>query len=164
MRGRTGTPGLVLTVGIGLLASCESLAPPPPAPPVIEFVGIPSETRIGATAVTYLLSDGGTLEVDLAGYRVLGRGGWSGHLVVLGSDADGLFVAGFMRQQGFPDHCFVENEPGIDRGPHIEIHGILWGKSDDFAPVHAIEPDSAYPGGTRFCFDDSAEIASTVVP
>jgi hypothetical protein len=145
-----------------LLVSCESVFPPPSAPPVIEFVGKPSETRIGATSVTYVLADGGTLEVDVAGYRVLGPHDWSGELVILASDAEGMFVASFLPQEGLPHDCYVDNEVGIDRGSYIEIRGVLWRKAPSFLAAEPVTPDRRYPAGTRFCFDDSGEITSTV--
>lgn len=145
-----------------LLVSCESVSPPPPAPPVIEFVGIPSESRMSATTVTYVLANGGTLEIDVAGYRVLGPHNWSGELVILGSDAEGMFVASFLPQGGLPDDCYVENEVGIDRGPYIEIRGVLWRKAPSFVAAEPVTPDRRYPAGTRFCFDESGEITSTI--
>jgi hypothetical protein len=155
----------LLAIGASLLiASCESAPPPPSAPPAIEFAGVPSETRIGATTVTYLLADGGTLEVDFAGYRVLGPHDWSGELVILGSDAEGLFVASFMPQGGLPDDCYVENQVGIDRGPYVETRGVLWRKAPSFAAAELVPADQAYPAGTRFCFDATGQITSTVAP
>lgn len=163
MRGGSATAHALLALGVSLLlASCESNSPPPSAPPVIEFVGKPSETRIAARTVTYVLADGGTLEVDVAGYRVLGPHEWSGELVVLGSDADGMFVASFLPQDGLPDDCYVENEVGIDRGAHIEVRGVLWRKAPSFAAAEPVAPGHRYPAGTRFCFDDTGEITSTV--
>ena len=145
-----------------LLVSCESVSPPPPGPPVLEFVGKPRETRIAAATVTYVLADGGTLEVDVAGYRVLGPHEWSGELVILGSDADGMFVASFLPQDGLPDDCYVENEVGIDRGSYIEVRGVLWRKAPSFVAAEPVTPDHRYPAGTRFCFEDSGEISSTI--
>jgi len=156
--------GLAALTGAVLLASCVATPPPPDAAPVIEFAGVPTEHRLEAATVSFVLADGGTLEVDTAGYRVLGPHSWSGDLVILGSDADGLFVASFMPQGGLADDCYVENEAGIDRGAHIETRGILWRKSPTFAAADPVLANVAYPAGTRFCFDESGEITSTVAP
>ena len=164
MTRRTLAPGLVAAIVAAIFAACAATPAPPAAPPVIEFAGIPTENRMGETSVTYVLADGGTLEVDYAGYRVLGPHDWSGELIVLGSDADGLFVASFMPQGGLPDDCYVENEVGIDRGAHIETRGVLWRKAGSFAAAQVVLPDEVYPAGTRFCFDEAAEITSTVAP
>lgn len=154
----------MLMIGASLLASCAATPPPPSAPPVIEFVGIPTESRLGVTTATYVLADGGILEVDIADYRVLGPHEWSGELIILGSDAGGPFVASFMPQDGLPDDCYVENEVGIDRGTYIETRGVLWRKALSFAAAEVVLPNQAYAAGTRFCFDDSGEITSTVAP
>lgn len=162
MRGRTVAAPLLVVMGASLLGACESIPPPPAAPPAIEFVGVPEENRIGPTAVTYVLADGGTLEVEMAGYRVIGPADWSGELVILASDAEGLFVASFMTQGGLPDDCYVENAVGIDRGGYIESRGVLWRKAPSFAAAVSVPPDHAYPAGTRFCFDASGEITTTI--
>lgn len=145
-------------MGACLIAACESTTPPP----TIEFAGVPAEIRIGPTAVTYVLADGDTLEVEMAGYRALGPADWSGELVILGSDAEGLFVASFMTQDGLPDDCYVENQVGIDRGSHIESRGVLWRKAPSFEAAEAVLPDHTYAAGTRFCFDHSGEITSAI--
>jgi hypothetical protein len=98
---RSGRERALAMFGAVSLSAC-SLAldvPSPPAPPAIEFAGVPDEVHLGRT-ITYVLADGGTLEVEPAGYREIGPAGWSGELVVLGWDAEGAFVAGFMRQAG----------------------------------------------------------------
>ena len=164
MTGGMSTLALAIMIGASLLASCTFTPPPPTAAPVIEFAGIPTETFLGATTATYTLADGGTLEVDMADYRVVGPHDWSGDLIVLGSDADGLFVASFMTQGGLPEDCYVENAVGIDRGTHIETRGVLWRKAGSFVAAQLVLPDEVYPAGTRFCFDDTGEITSTVAP
>lgn len=63
---------------------------------------------------------------------------------------------------GLPDDCYVENEVGIDRGAYIESRGVLWLKALSFAAAEIVQPNQAYPAGTRFCFDDSGEITSTI--
>jgi hypothetical protein len=164
MRGGTATARIIAMGAAASLAACAPALPPPPdAPPVIELADVPVEVRIGQV-ITYVLSDGGTVEVEPEGYRVLGPAGWSGHLVILGWDTDGQFVASFMRQHGLPDSCFIENDVGIDRGAFIETRGVLWSKSDAFVPAEAVAPDTAYPPGTRFCFDRTGVVTSTVSP
>ncbi len=135
MRGGMRSAGPVAAGIAFFTVSCAPAPPPSATPPVIEFVGVPAEVRLGDAAVTYVLEDGGSLMVDVAGYREVGPHGWSGELIVLGSDADGPFVSSFTRQAGLPDDCYVENEVGVDRGAHIEIRGILWAKGSGFTPA-----------------------------
>ena len=161
----TGSTAAAPLLGvIGLLAACQAVPPPPAAPPAIEFVGVPQEHLLGPTSATYVVPDGRTLEVETAGYRVLGPSAWSGALVILGSDSAGLFVASFMTQGGLPVDCYVENAVSIDRGGHIESRGDLWRKAPSFVAAVSIPPDHAHPSGTRFCFDASGEITTTIAP
>jgi hypothetical protein len=104
------------------------------------------------------------VEIEPAGIRSITPAGWSGDLVIIGSDAEGMFVATFMRQDGLPDTCYVENEIGVDRGDHIETRGVLWSKSTTFEPADAVGSDARYPAGTRLCFDRDGRIASTISP
>lgn len=163
MSGRSAA-GIRPILVVAVLTACVvEPMPPAPAPPVIEWAGVPTEVRVEQT-VTYVLPDGGTLEVGPAGVRTVTPAGWSGDLVIIGSDADGMFVATFMRQDGLPDTCYVENELGVDRGTHVETRGILWSKSPAFQAAEAIVPDTQYLAGTRLCFDRSGHITSTVAP
>lgn len=154
---------IIAAISVATLASCASTPPPPDAPPVIEYAGTPADVRIGQSVV-YVLPDGGTLEIEPAGVRTLGTTDWTGDLVILGSDAEGQFVASFMRQGGLPDSCYVENATGIDRGEYIEVRAVLWRKSPAFAPAVAVSRDTVYPPGTRFCLDGEGMVASTVAP
>lgn len=161
MKGGTAAR-IAVTVVIAMLTSCVAdPVLPAPDPPVIEWVGVPDEIRIGQT-VTYVQPDGGIVEVEPDGYRTLTSAGWSGELIILGGDADGMFVAAFMRHDGLPESCYVENEVGVERGEHIETRGVLWPKSPTFQTAEAVAPDTRYPAGTRFCFDRTGRIVSTV--
>jgi hypothetical protein len=61
-----------------------------------------------------------------------------------------------------PPDCFRENDIGIERGKYIETEGVLWPKAPSFtSPIHA-DIGSAYPGGTRFCFNDHGLITEVI--
>jgi len=138
------------------LAGCGLLASPPPDPPVIDHVAVPTDVLIGQT-VQYTFTDGAHLEVDPATYRTLTPHGWGvpGGLVIVGSDTSGLFVAAFSTQEGMPADCYVENAPGRARGAYIETRGVLWAK-DPSVPTR--DDGSAYGSGTRFCFNERGVI------
>jgi hypothetical protein len=160
--------------GLGLVASLlvgcgsvelPSVPPPPPAPPTIQVVGVLADEQIADPKRTYTLADGRTVDVDTRVTRIAFEGGL-GHPFVLGTDADGPFLAGFEHQDGLPDDCHIvpAGGPGIERGPYVEIKGILWKKAVDF------HSDIAPPlmgeewggGSTRFCFNERAEVTSAV--
>jgi hypothetical protein len=42
---------------------------------------------------------------------------------------------------------------GIERGAFIETQGILWAKAASFVAPMQPKLGSAYPTGTRFCFN-----------
>jgi hypothetical protein len=73
-----------------------------------------------------------------------------------------LLMACFVPQGGLPDNCYVENDPGVDRGAFVEILGILWRKAPGF--VATVPSGVPYPTGTRFCFDATGRIGGTVPP
>jgi hypothetical protein len=100
--------------------------------------------------------------IEIDDYRQVTEHGCCIDLVVIGADAQGPFVASFMTQGGLPDDCYVENDPGVDRGSHVEILGILWRKSPGFAAK--IPYGTGYTPGTRFCFDEHGQVASIVAP
>lgn len=104
--------------------------------------------------------DGRGAAVLLAGRRLINGG--TGDIVIIGHDDRGAFVAGYMRQDGLPSNCFVDNAPGVDRGDYIELRDILWSKASYFSSAVAVQADHAYPGGTRFCFNEMGLIWATV--
>lgn len=121
-----------------------------------------TDVRFYQDSVRYTFADGTVHEVP-AGYRQIGDSPGFG-VVIIGSDGNGPFVAAFPTQAGLPPDCFRENAEGIDRGAYIETEGVLWSKAPTFtSPIH---PDvgSAYPGGTRFCFNDHALITEVIGP
>jgi len=131
-------------------------------PPRIEVAGVVIGAREDAVSARYTLSDGRVWTANKDVYRLL-TVGWSGDLLVAGTDTDGQFVATFMRQDGLPADCYVENRPGVEWGDYIEIRGVLWPKAPGFrAGGDVPSRGSAYEGGTRFCFDRDGLIASTV--
>lgn len=153
--------GLALVMIVG---GCAASASQPIDPPRIEMVGMPTEVRIGATTIEYEFADGETRRIDPNGWRAITPHAWGGELVILGTDANGPFVAAFLPQGGLPDDCYVENDMGTDRGSHIEIREILWRKAPDFTPASPVSAGDTYPFGTRFCFTDEGMIGSTVAP
>ena len=73
-------------------------------------------------------------------------------------------MATFMRQDGLPESCYVENEVGVDRGESVETRGVMWPKSPDFTAAEVVAPNARYPAGTRFCLDRTGHVISTVAP
>ncbi len=126
--------------------------PAAPVPPEIEFAGVVSDVRTYADGVEFTDADAVVHTVrEPQTYRDVGGSGWDGPLLILGRDADGPFVAGFMTQEGLPGDCYVQREAGIERGSHIEFGGILWRKAPSLgASIGFGEP---YPPDTRFCLD-----------
>ncbi|NJD30114.1 MAG: hypothetical protein FIA92_17755 [Chloroflexi bacterium] len=151
-----------LVLAFGLAAGCATPAPPAPSPPNLEVVGRVIEAQARGEGRRYLLDDGRVIEISPP-TRILFEGGL-GQPVVLGRDAAGEFVLVFATQAGLPADCHLPGlgPEGIERGPYIEIHGILWRKASRFSSAETPPLGSAYSGSTRFCFDDRAEVAYTV--
>ena len=144
------------------LTSCASSATPMPrpavpGPPQIEFAGVVTDVRTYADRVEFTDAGGVVHSVrDPDAYRDVGWSGWDGPLLILGRDADGPFVAGFMTQDGLPPDCYVQRERGVERGSHIEIDGILRRKAPSLgASIGFGEP---YPPGSRFCLGGNGMI------
>jgi len=158
----------VLLVGGALLSACTVAPTPDPTPlaplmpPAIEFAGLVSDVRTYAEHHEFTDAFGTVHAIEFDEYRQVGEHDCCFDLVILGTDAEGPFLATFPTQDGLPDDCFVENDPGIDRGSHIEILGILWRKSPGFASSTTF--GSHYPPATRFCFDRNGRIAGVIPP
>ena len=122
---------------------------------------MPTEVRFYQGYVRIVFADGTVHEV-LAGYRQIGTTGFG--VTIIGSDRSGPFVASFPTQAGLPPDCYRENAVGIERGQYIEAEGVLWSKAPTF--TSAIHPDvgSAYPAGTRFCFNSHGLITTVIGP
>lgn len=145
---------------LGFTLGCAG-PPQAPSPPELLMIGTVAEVRVD-DARHFVLQDGRVIDVSPP-IRILFEGG-QGQPLVLGRDADGTFVGVFMGQDGLPADCHLPGlgPTGINRGPFIEIHGILWRKAAGFSSVGAPTDGAAYPGSTRFCFNDRAEVAYTV--
>ena len=128
----------------------------------IEFAGLATDLRISGEHYEFTDASGVVHAIEIDDYRQVTEHGCCIDLVVIGADAQGPFVASFMTQGGLPDDCYVENDPGVDRGSHVEILGILWRKSPGFAAT--IPDGTGYTPGTRFCFDEHGRVASIVAP
>ena len=142
------------------LTGCGLIPSPAPNPPTILAAGVVTDAKVGQT-IEYTYADGTTREVNPDGYRQLTPAGWSGPLVILGHDDTGLFVASFMTQDGLPSTCYFENAEGIARGSYIETRGVQWPKASSVASTAS---GSAYPIGTRFCFNERGVIDGLIAP
>ncbi len=133
-------------------------------PPTIEIAGIVVGADADSSTVRYTLIDGRAWTANTDVYRLLSSS-WAGDLLVAGADAEGRFLATFMRQKGLPADCYVENTTGVEWGDYIEIRGVLWSKAPGFHAGGGVPPRGReYPGGTRFCFGQDGFIFSTVAP
>jgi hypothetical protein len=163
---RRDGPALVIALALGLalgLAACAPASLPAPSPPSISRVGIVTGLDLGNDFVRYTFDDGSTMQFDPTAYRQLTDDGWGGFgLVVIGFDADGQFVAAFPTQDGLPTDCYVENYEGIERGDYIQMHGVLWKKAPGFDDADLPDAGTAYPGGTRFCFNEHGEVSGII--
>lgn len=139
---------------------CGQDAGPAPSPPTIQAAGVATDVRLYPDYTRIAFADG-TVEEVPATYRQIGDPpGFD--LVIIGSDGTGPFLASFPNQAGLPADCYRANTTGIERGTHIEIEGVLWAKASSFAAAAVPERGFAYPGGTRFCFNDLGLIASVI--
>ena len=161
---------ITIILGLFLVAACAEveLSPPPRplSPPTFEAIGILADERVSDLDRTFILTDGRRFDISMLQTRLLfDDGGGIGAPFVLGSDGTGPFVGIFGRQDGLPDGCNIAGigAEGIDRGPFIEIKGVMWRKAPTFDPASA-PPSSGtpYQSSTRFCFDDHAQVTSTV--
>jgi hypothetical protein len=157
-----------LVAGTAVLSACVATPTPEPtataaiAPPQIEFAGLVTEVRTFAEHHEFTDAAGTVHAIEIDNYRQIGEHSCCFDLVIVGTDADGPFMATFPTQGGLPDNCYVENDIGIDRGSHVEILGILWRKAPGFAG--SVPYGVRYAVGTRFCFDEQGRIGSTVPP
>lgn len=146
-----------------LVWGCTSIAPTTLTPPLIEAVGRLASVEQGGNDVAYVFAEGRRVFFSTQERRLLTPIP-GGEFAVLGTDAIGPFAAAYMAQGGLPADCFVDNSLGIDRGTFVELRGVLWRKASDFVSFQPMAPNTAYPQGTRFCFDERAEISRTVQP
>ena len=153
-------------VGAGLLSACAATPTPEPiveaplVPPQIEFAGVVTDVRTYAEHHEFTDAAGVVHALEFDEYRQVGEHDCCSDLVVLGTDAVGPFLATFPNQDGLPEDCYVENDPGIDRGSHIEILGILWRKAPGLQG--AVPFGTWYEPGSRFCFNERGLIASII--
>jgi hypothetical protein len=154
--------GLAALAGAALLAlsGCGKDAGPAPSPPTLQAVGVATDVRFYQDHTRFVFADG-TVQVVPASYRQIGESPGFG-LIIIGLDDTGPFVASFPTQAGLPADCYRENRTGIERGAYIEMEGVLWAKAPSFTSAAAPENGSAYPGGTRFCFNDRGLVAGVV--
>jgi len=153
---------LAVLSGAALLAlsGCAKEAGPAPSPPILQAVGVATDVRLYEDHTRFVFADG-TVEEVPATYRQIGESPGSG-LIIIGFDASGQFVASFPTQAGLPADCYRENRTGIERGAYIEMEGVLWAKAPSFTSAAAPANGSAYPGGTRFCFNDRGLVVAVI--
>lgn len=148
-----------------LLLGCsgwESATPAPSRSDVL-VVGTVQQASENGPISEFRLADGRTLSFDLSVVRPVHLGGGEPLLLVSGRDENGEWMALIGHQDGTPDGCHVLNEAGFDFGASIAIAGVQWPKAPTFVWTNAPGPGSLYPGGTRFCLDDTARV-SQIIP
>ena len=163
---------VALVLGIAL-AGCSPAVPSPTpslapssvlSPPTFEAIGILADERIADPNRTFILADGRRFDVSLLQTRLLFDTGGIGSPFVKGWDETGPFVGIFGRQDGLPDGCNIPEigATWVDRGPFIDINGVLWRKAPSFDPASALAPGTSYDTSTRFCFNDRATVTAIV--
>jgi hypothetical protein len=166
---RAGT----LFAGMLLLAGCapwDAIGTEPPLSPIpglseIEVVGtIVSETS-SDPITEFTLADGRVISVDTTTVRWVAPIGGSPALLVLGRDDIGDWIAVPGHQDGTPDGCHVLNHPGYELGDSIAVGGVRWLKAPGFLVPGGTPPlGQPYPGGTRYCLDERAQVAEILRP
>ncbi len=147
------------------IAACQATALQPPTlqPPTIMRAGVAASVSTDGSSVHITFVSGPPVTLSLDGLRLV-TGGVGGELVISGSDADGPFLAGFTTQDGLRANCYVDNAQGINRGQYLQLRGILWQKSPAIDDPEKPGTGQAYPGGTRFCFDESGAVRAVLAP
>lgn len=152
----------VIVLAAALLVACAGSEGPRPPSPTIEAVGLIVEERIYFDRVVYRLESGQTWEGNSGTFRTVMD--WGAELLVAGIDADGRWVATLGHQGGLPDDCYFTPEPGTEWGDGIAIGGVLWKKATQFSAQSVPDVGRDYPGGTRFCLDESGQVTSIIPP
>lgn len=143
-----------------LLAACSgSEASQPPASTIVS-VGLISEQRIYSDRVVFTLENGETWEGQTGTYRTVMD--WGAKLLVVGHDAEGLWIATLGPQGGLPESCYFTPEPGTEWSDGIAIGGVLWPKASSFSADTTPSVGNEYPGGTRFCLDEAGQVTSVI--
>jgi hypothetical protein len=151
----------VVGLAAAAIAACQATALF--QPPTIVRAGIASAVDTDGSAVHVTFVSGPPVTLSLDGLRLV-TGGVGGELEIIGSDADGPFLAGFTTQDGLPPDCYVDNAQGVNRGQYIELRGILWQKASAIDDPEKPGLGQAYSGGTRFCFGESGAIFAVIEP
>jgi hypothetical protein len=143
-----------------LLAACSGPQGSPPAASTIDMIGLISDFRIHSDGVAVTLENGQTWEGLNGTYRTVMD--WGAKLLVVGHDAEGVWIATLGPQGGLPDSCYFTPEPGTEWGDGIAIGGVLWPKASSFSAETTPSVGSEYPGGTRFCLDGAGQVTSVI--
>jgi len=145
---------------VALLAACTGSQPVRPPSSTIEAVGLIADARFYPDRVVYRLESGHVWEGQIGSFRSVMD--WGAKLLVVGSDADGRWVATLGTQGGLPDTCYFTPEVGTDWGDGIAIGGVMWEKAPGFSadPTPTVGRD--YPGGTRFCLNTRGEVSTVI--
>jgi hypothetical protein len=147
------------------MTACTAATSSAPAgPPELLAIGRLAKVDIAEPQRRYFLTDGRIIDISTMTTRIVFAGGGPGEPIVHGRDAQGDFIAIFATQAGLPPDCHLPGigATGVDRGDYVEIAGILWRKAIGFEASEATGSGQAYPPSTRFCFNDQAELTSTL--
>ena len=138
-----------------LLIACAGPQASHPAASSIDVVGLISAQRIYADEVVFTLENGKTWSGQTGTYRTVMN--WGAKLLVVGHDAEGLWIATFGPQGGLPESCYFTPEPGTEWADGFAIAGDLWAKAAEFSPMrhcrrkrlpgrNAVLPEHRRPG------------------
>jgi hypothetical protein len=131
-----------------------------PRPPLIEAAGKVSSVNVSNDTIDYVFTDGRHFNFSTNDRRLLTPTA-GGEMAILGVDATGPFAAAYTTQGGLPADCYVDNSAGVDRGPYIELRGVLWQKAPTFEPAQEVGLNGTYPRATRFCFNEPGQMTRT---
>jgi hypothetical protein len=95
-----------------LLAACSGPQASRPAASTIDVVGLIGEQRIYSDKVAFTLENGQTWEGLNGTYRTVMD--WGAKLLVVGHDAEGVWIATLGPQGGLPETCYFTPEPGTE--------------------------------------------------
>ena len=144
---------------LALLAACSPPAVRPSAS-TIDVVGLIAEARFPAAGVEIRLESGQTWQGQAGTFRQVMN--WGMKLLVVGTDANGVWMATLGPQGGLPADCYFTPERGTEWGDGIDIAGVLWQKAPTFSFAETPSVGSDYPIGTRFCMNEKGEVASII--
>lgn len=148
-----------LLATLTLLAACSQPAIRP-ATSTIHVVGLIAEERLYGDKVVYTLESGQSWEAQAGTFRSIMN--LATRLLVVGSDANGVWVATLGPQDGLPPDCNFTHDRGAEWVDAVAIAGVLWEKAPGFAADPMPSLGSDYPPATRFCMNENGKVTSTI--